>query len=231
MSSTRLLQLQEALLSTLLQLQPFLDSVTTTAVGKFVFTFPFHAAFAAVTAIFLMGVASEVIRPSTVYSFKGLGHVGAGQKFVAKKVLSIKDALLVSFLGEELEQGKKPCYVITDPDLPDNPIIYASEGFCKFTGYSKEEVENRNCRFLQGKHTKELDRTAIRDGIAAELEVSVQLLNYKKDGKEFINQFFLCPLRNHAQKVVYYVGVQKEVQAVGDKQDGANEGWRLFMYF
>ena len=215
-------------MSALEALQPyFLDSGALTRLAQ---SFPFHAAFIAVTAIFIIGVGAEVVRPSTVYSFKGLGHVGGGSKFVAKKVLCIKDALLISFLAEELDQGKKPCYVITDPSLPDNPIIYASEGFCKFTQYTKEEVENRNCRFLQGQATKPEDRTKIREAIQAEKEVSVQLLNYKKDGTQFVNQFFLCPLRDHAQKLAYYVGVQKEVAAQGDKQDGANAGWRLFMF-
>ena len=40
--------------------------------------------------------------------------------------------------------------LITDPNLLDNPIVYASPGFEQLTGYSTEEVIGRNCRFLQG---------------------------------------------------------------------------------
>ena len=40
--------------------------------------------------------------------------------------------------------------VITDPNLPDNPIVYVNPAFEKTTGYSMEEVLGRNCRFLQG---------------------------------------------------------------------------------
>ncbi len=38
---------------------------------------------------------------------------------------------------------------ITNPNLPDNPIIYASTGFYEMCGYSRAEVLGRNCRFLQ----------------------------------------------------------------------------------
>jgi PAS domain S-box-containing protein len=76
----------------------------------------------------------------------------------------------------------------------DNPIIYASEGFSKFTGYSKEEIEGRNCRFLQGKDSNPEDVSRIREAIEKKEEVSVCLLNYRKDGSTFHNQviFFTC---------------------------------------
>ncbi|RYY86995.1 hypothetical protein EON63_04750 [archaeon] len=31
-------------------------------------------------------------------------------------------------------------FVLSDPSIPDNPIVYASEGFCKMTGYKKNDV-------------------------------------------------------------------------------------------
>ena len=43
--------------------------------------------------------------------------------------------------------------LITDSNLPDNPIIFANDAFCKLTGYARDEVINRNCRFLQGPET------------------------------------------------------------------------------
>ena len=35
----------------------------------------------------------------------------------------------------------------------DHPIIFANDNFFVQTGYSPEEVINRNCRFLQGPGT------------------------------------------------------------------------------
>jgi PAS domain-containing protein len=40
-------------------------------------------------------------------------------------------------------------FVISDPNLPDCPIVFASDAFLQMTGYSRYEVLGRNCRFLQ----------------------------------------------------------------------------------
>ena len=95
-------------------------------------------------------------------------------------------------------------FVITDPDFIDNPIIYASDGFCTFTGYDKKEVEQRNCRFLQGPDTEQEDIARIREAINEERDVTVELLNYKKDGTPFRNRFFLCPLYTPYKKVFHF---------------------------
>ena len=46
-------------------------------------------------------------------------------------------------------QAAQRSFVITDPSLPDNPIIFASKGFLELSGYQLEDVLGRNCRFLQ----------------------------------------------------------------------------------
>ena len=46
-------------------------------------------------------------------------------------------------------QMAQQTFVITDPLLPDNPIVFASQGFLTLTGYSLDQVLGRNCRFLQ----------------------------------------------------------------------------------
>lgn len=40
-------------------------------------------------------------------------------------------------------------FVISDPSIPDCPIVFASDGFCEMTGYDRYEILGRNCRFLQ----------------------------------------------------------------------------------
>lgn len=102
-------------------------------------------------------------------------------------------------------------FVLSDPSLPDNPIVYASEGFCRMTGYKRSEVVGRNCRFLQGPGTDLAAVDLIRQGIQEGRDISVCLLNYKADGKPFWNQFFLAALKDADGQVVNYVGVQCEV--------------------
>jgi len=40
--------------------------------------------------------------------------------------------------------------LITDPTLPDNPIIYTNPATSRITGYQPDEIIGHNCRFLQG---------------------------------------------------------------------------------
>ncbi len=52
---------------------------------------------------------------------------------------------------------------LSDPDLPDNPIVYANEAFELITGYDKDEIVGRNCRFLQGNDRDQPEIERIRN--------------------------------------------------------------------
>ncbi|VAI16364.1 unnamed protein product [Triticum turgidum subsp. durum] len=110
-------------------------------------------------------------------------------------------------LATTLERIEKN-FVITDPRLPDNPIIFASDSFLQLTEYSREEILGRNCRFLQGPETDRATVRKIRDAIDNQTEVTVQLINYTKSGKKFWNLFHLQPMRDQKGDVQYFIGVQ-----------------------
>eukprot|EP01025_Chloroclados_australasicus_P036659 TRINITY_DN3735_c1_g1_i3.p1 TRINITY_DN3735_c1_g1~~TRINITY_DN3735_c1_g1_i3.p1 ORF type:complete len:703 (-),score=87.15 TRINITY_DN3735_c1_g1_i3:1551-3659(-) len=124
-------------------------------------------------------------------------------------------------MGEELPNaaayltkvlsGLKHTFVVADATLPDMPLVYASESFLQMTGYTKEEVLGRNCRFLQGEGTDPKEVAKIREGIKNEQTVSVRLLNYRKDGTPFWNLLTVTPIKGQDGKVVKYVGVQVDV--------------------
>ncbi|KAL6658180.1 hypothetical protein ACP70R_003766 [Stipagrostis hirtigluma subsp. patula] len=126
-------------------------------------------------------------------------------------------------LATTLERIEKN-FVITDPRLPDNPIIFASDSFLQLTEYSREEILGRNCRFLQGPETDRGTVEKIRDAIDNQTEVTVQLINYTKSGKEFWNLFHLRPMCNEKGDVQYFIGVQLDgTERVADAtaRDGA----------
>nr|AML77920.1 putative LOV domain-containing protein [Griselinia littoralis] len=110
-------------------------------------------------------------------------------------------------LATTLERIEKN-FVITDPRLPDNPIIFASDSFLELTEYSREEILGRNCRFLQGPETDPATVRKIRDAIDNQKDVTVQLINYTKTGKKFWNLFHLQPMRDQKGEVQYFIGVQ-----------------------
>ncbi|WOK91961.1 LOV domain-containing protein [Canna indica] len=110
-------------------------------------------------------------------------------------------------LATTLERIEKN-FVITDPRLPDNPIIFASDSFLELTEYTREEILGRNCRFLQGPETDQATVARIRDAIREQREVTVQLINYTKSGKKFWNLFHLQPMRDQKGELQYFIGVQ-----------------------
>jgi len=100
--------------------------------------------------------------------------------------------------------------VISDPDQPDNPMIYVNDAFENLTGYPPAETVGRNCRFLQGEQS-DLDAiAAMREAIDNEEEVSVELVNYRKDGETFWNKIDIAPVRDDGE-VTHYVGFQTDV--------------------
>nr|AML78290.1 putative LOV domain-containing protein [Agapanthus africanus] len=110
-------------------------------------------------------------------------------------------------LATTLERIEKN-FVITDPRLPDNPIIYASDSFIELTEFSREEILGRNCRFLQGPDTDQGTVEKIRAAIREQREITVQLINYTKSGKKFWNLFHLQPMRDQKGELQYFIGVQ-----------------------
>ena len=107
-------------------------------------------------------------------------------------------------LMECLASGQQN-FVLSDPRLPDNPIVFATPGFYKLTGYTQEQVLGRNCRFLQGPGTNPKTVDIIRKAVATGADCTVCILNYKADGTPFWNQFFVAALRDSDNCIVNYV--------------------------
>ncbi len=124
----------------------------------------------------------------------------------ATKTLDDPDYSLVKAL-----QTAQQNFVISDPSLPDNPIVYASQGFLALTGYSLEQILGRNCRLLQGPETDPKAVARIRKGIENGEDTTACLLNYRIDGGTFWNQLFIAALRDGDGNIVNFLGVQCKV--------------------
>ena len=130
-----------------------------------------------------------------------------GSSSNATVLLSKTDYNLMSSI-----QAAQRSFVITDPSLPDNPIIFASKGFLDLSGYTLDEVLGRNCRFMQSPNADPNQVKLLREGISRGVDVSVCLLNVRADGTEFYNQIFVAALRDADGNIANYVGVQLEVR-------------------
>jgi PAS domain S-box-containing protein len=99
--------------------------------------------------------------------------------------------------------------VLTDPSLPDNPIVYVNDAFSRVTGYERSAALGRNCRFLQGPGTDPDQVRLLREAIAAGREVSVDLLNYRADGRAFRNRLLVAPVHGPDGELTHFLGIQK----------------------
>lgn len=104
--------------------------------------------------------------------------------------------------------GLGDCFVLTDPAKADNPIVYASDGFVNVTGYSRNEIIPRNCRFLQSRHTDRATVRRLRSAIDNREESVELLLNQKKNGEPFWNLLYMTPLFDQYGKLVFFLGGQ-----------------------
>ncbi len=107
--------------------------------------------------------------------------------------------------------------VITDPHQPDNPIVFVNDAFSRLTGYSREEIVGRNCRFLQGPETDQGDVARIREAIAQRVPIEIDLLNHKKDGELFWNRLLISPVFDRDGELTYFFASQFDVTLERDK--------------
>lgn len=110
---------------------------------------------------------------------------------------------------------------IADAAKPDMPLVYVNKGFLRMTGYTADEVLHRNCRFLQGTDHDQPNVALLRDAIAGQRAVQVELVNYRKDGTLFYNRLSLTPLFDEGGTLTHYVGVQEDITALRQKEEAA----------
>ena len=125
--------------------------------------------------------------------------------------VTAKDDGLIPYVLTQILDACVNGVTLSDPDLPDNPIVYANQAFEAMSGYSQEEVVGRNCRFLQGADRDQDARATIRAALAKQEACVVTLRNYRKNGELFLNRLFIRPLVDREGQVIYYLGVQYDV--------------------
>lgn len=109
-----------------------------------------------------------------------------------------------------IEMTRMPI-ILTDPRQADNPIVFANNAFLDLTGYDLEEVLGRNCRLLQGAQTDRAVVDQLRTAIAERRAVSVELLNYRRDGSPFWNGVFIGPVYDEAGELLFFFASQLDV--------------------
>ncbi|MEL6701267.1 MAG: PAS domain-containing protein, partial [Pseudomonadota bacterium] len=108
--------------------------------------------------------------------------------------------------------------VLADARLEGMPLVYVNETFSTITGYSEEFAIGRNCRFLQGTDTDQPALETLRTALRNEDECVVNVRNYRPDGELFWNRLMISPLRGEDGTLLYYVGLQLELETPPDER-------------
>ena len=103
--------------------------------------------------------------------------------------------------------------VLSNPRLPDNPIVAANAAFCALTGYEESEIVGRNCRFLAGPDTEPWLTERIRQSLRDLRPSLTEILNHRKDGSPFRNAVLIAPLLGADGDVAWFLGSQVEVES------------------
>lgn len=140
----------------------------------------------------------------------GRGNV-IGVIGVSRDITDQKQAEAALRLRDRAIQAVSQGILITDPNQPDNPIVFASAGFERITGYRAEEAIGRNSRFLQGKDTAPESLRELSAAIDEGRICSVEILNYHKDGTPFWNHLTVSPVLGPDGQIANFVGVQTDV--------------------
>lgn len=117
-------------------------------------------------------------------------------------------------LFEQAMAQTRMAICLTDPNQPDDPIVFANRAFRELTGYDEDEIVGRNCRFLQGPETDPNEVAKIRRALEDEDVTVVELLNYRKNGETFWNALHIGPIYNSEGELLYFFGSQWDVSDV-----------------
>ena len=115
---------------------------------------------------------------------------------------------------------------ITDPRLPDNPVVFVNDAFCRLTGYERAEIMGRNCRFLQGPSVDQAVAGELRAAVRAGQPLKVDVRNYRRNGEAFWNRLQISPVHGADGGLRYFLASQMDVTVEREQLAGLKNAHR-----
>ncbi|WP_075618369.1 bifunctional diguanylate cyclase/phosphodiesterase [Paenisporosarcina indica] len=136
-------------------------------------------------------------------------------------------------LGDQYQTS----FVVADPEIPDNPLIYVNDEFLHMTGYSRDEVIGKNYRILHGKETSIDSINTMDEQMTNGKHIHIELLSYQKEGTPFWSEAVFHPICDKQENLLFYIGLpiditsRKQTEALFDVQQeiykGIEKGYAL----
>ncbi len=138
-----------------------------------------------------------------------------------------EDALEELHLNRRIFRSVSSGISVSNVRHRDLALVYVNPSFEAMTGYSLEEVQGRNCRFLQGDNRDQPGLTLVREAIREGRGTVAALKNYHKDGTPFWNELTLSPIKGRDGTLTHFVGVQSDVTARVEFETALRESEKL----
>ena len=112
---------------------------------------------------------------------------------------------------------------VAEQEGDDNILIYVNQAFETLTGYKTDDILYQDCRFLQKDDRDQPGLDAIRQAVKEGVPCRQVIRNYRRDGSLFWNELSITPVFNEADKLTYYIGIQKDVTEQVEAQQKVDE--------
>lgn len=107
----------------------------------------------------------------------------------------------------------KDAILITEaePIEGDGPkILFVNEAFSRMTGYTAEEVIGKTPRILQGPDTDKKELARLKESMRKWKPCEIEVLNYKKNGESFWNNFTIAPVADETGWFTHWVAIERD---------------------
>ncbi len=127
------------------------------------------------------------------------------------------DALLddnLDLLKQVFENTVSPM-VVTEARLeePGPRFVYVNKAFEQMTGYSKDELQDKTPRILQGEKSNRIMLDELKAALKKGEFFTGHTTNYRKDGSTYDVEWTISPIKNKQGEVQYFFSVQKDITA------------------
>jgi PAS domain S-box-containing protein len=129
------------------------------------------------------------------------------------EVAASGQGLVYQHVFETAVHRTRMAMALSDPNLPDCPLVYVNPAFTDLTGYTLEASIGRNCRFLQGPETDPDAVQRIRQAVREHRAINEEIYNYRHDGSGFWNALYISPVFDDNGRLIYFFASQIDISA------------------
>jgi PAS domain S-box-containing protein len=94
---------------------------------------------------------------------------------------------------------------------PGPRIVFVNNAFERITGYTPAEAIGRSPRFLQGEKTDRRIVDEIREALERQQPIRKQVVNYRKDGSEYLMEIDMVPILDARGKCTHFAAIEHDI--------------------